>query len=139
MSQNISLNELFDVFSPSFRNVLGNNINSRTFSSNHKFPIDIINEEKTIYIYAELPGIDKNNLEVDFYNNKLTISFEKQRQYDIPQTSEIKYGNFERTVTLPICITKRETVSVSYDNGILKIKINKLVEEENKFSVRVSS
>ena len=136
MSQ-ISMSELLDVFSPSLRNA--SNIIQAQTNRNLKFPIDIVNEEKTIYIYAEVPGIDKNDIDVDFFNNKLTISFDKNRSYEPPQTTEIKFGKFERTITLPICITKRETVSVVYNNGVLKIKINKLVEEENKFSVKVDT
>lgn len=103
-----------------------------------KIPIDVVNEEKTIYIYAEIPGVSKESINIDFFNNKLTISVEKVKPYENPEVKEIKFGTFERTLTLPICITKREAVSVSYSNGILKVKINKLVEEENKFSVRLS-
>jgi HSP20 family protein len=138
-TQNITFNELFDVFSPSLRNMLNNVPIQQTRQPGNvlRFPIDIINEEKTIYVYAELPGVSKNDVEVDFFNNKLTISFEKNRAYNVPQTSEIKYGKFVRTLTLPICITRRETVTVSYKDGILRIKIDKLVEEENKFSVKV--
>lgn len=104
----------------------------------NKIPVDMVNEEKTIYIYAEIPGINKENVEVDFFNNKLTITVEKIRSYDEPEVSEIKFGKFERSFTLPICVTRRDTVSVTYNNGILKIKINKLIEEENKFSIRPS-
>lgn len=97
---------------------------------------DMFSDEKTIYIYAEIPGVEKENIDVDFYNNKITIKVEKNRPYEPPQTSQIVYGKFENEITLPLCITKRETVSVSCNNGILKIKINKFVEEENKFSIK---
>lgn len=120
---------------------LGNSSISSLLSSNNskKIPIDMINEEKTIYIYAELPGITKENIDIDFYNNKLTIKAEKTIPYESPDVSEIKTGKFERTITLPICVTKKETVSVTYTNGVLKIKINKLIEEENAFKVKLDS
>ncbi len=102
---------------------------------NNKIPVDMINEEKTIYIYAELPGVQKENITVDFYNNKLTISVEKNRSYDNPNVSEIMFGHFERVLTLPMCITRQETVTVTFINGTLKIKINKLIEDENRFSL----
>jgi HSP20 family protein len=102
------------------------------------FPIDIINEEKTIYIYAEIPGASKETIDIDFFNNRLTISADKNKTYDaVPESSELKYGKYDRTIMLPICITKKEAVSVSFKDGILKLKINKLIEEENKFSVRL--
>lgn len=114
-----------------------NNTTNRTSTSNYKFPVDVLNEEKTIYVYAELPSVKKQDISVDFYNNKLTIKVEKVREYETPGVSEIKYGQFERVITLPICVTSNRAVSVNYDNGLLKIRINKLVEEENKFTVRI--
>lgn len=100
------------------------------------FPIDIVNEEKTIYVYAELPGVEKTDINIDIFNNKLTIVSTRNKSYENPDVEEIKSGYMERTLTLPICITKKETVSVNLNNGILKIVINKLSEEENKFSVK---
>jgi HSP20 family protein len=99
--------------------------------------IDVVNENDVMYIYAELPGVNKENIEIDFYNNKLTIGAEKSRPYEDPDMGEISYGRLERTITLPICVTKKDTVSVTTRNGILRIRINKLIEEENKFSVRI--
>ena len=130
------INDIVDVFAPSFRNVLGG---TRSINQTvNKIPIDIVNEEKTIYIYVEIPGVSKENMDIDFYNNKLTISAEKNKPYENPEMAEIKFGHFERTLTLPICVTRKDAVSVSYNNGILKIKINKLIEEENKFSIKIS-
>lgn len=135
------INDFVDMLGPSFRNVLGgtsrvlnNSLNRQTAN---KICVDIVNEEKTIYIYAEIPGVNKENIDIDFYNNKLTISVEKSRGYDPPEITELRFGKFERVLTLPICVTRKDAVTVNYNNGVLKIKINKLVEEENKFSVKL--
>lgn len=101
--------------------------------------VDMVDEENYIYLYAEIPGVNKEDVVVDFYNNKVSISVDKNRNYVQPERPEIKYGHFERSITLPICITKKETVSVNIKNGILKIKINKHIEEENKFTVRLDN
>jgi HSP20 family protein len=121
-----------------FTSMLGQFMSSSVEPSHRKkIPVDVVNEEKTTYIYAEIPGVNKEEITVDFYNNKLTISVDRKKPYDRTDISEIKYGKLERTLTLPLCVTRRDTVNVSYTNGILKIKINKLVEEENKFSVKL--
>lgn len=127
---------------PLLRNVLSTVNQNNNFQVPNrvglKFPIDMINEEKTIYVYAEIPGALKESIDVDFFNNKLTITAEKNKTYDTnPDVAEMKFGKYERTIILPVCITKKEAVSVSLKDGILKVKINKLVEEENKFSVRL--
>ena len=101
------------------------------------FPVDTIEEDNFIYVYAEIPGVNKENISIDFYNNSITIDINKPPLYNRLQNGEIRYGKFNRTITLPICVTKKETVAVTYNNGVLKIKINKLVEEENKFSMSV--
>ena len=137
--QNDFLTDFVDMLGgPSLRGVLNTSGTRPQSRIPPKIAVDIVNEEKTIYIYAELPGISKEIIEVDFYNNKLTISAEKVKVYENPGISEIYYGNLERTLTLPICVTRKDAVSVCYNNGILKIKINKLVEEENHFSVRLT-
>lgn len=134
------VNEFAQIFGPSFTDMLGtvsvsNRANSR---NNYKIPVDIVNDVNYFYLYIEIPGVQKENIDVDFYNNKLTITIEKTRSYEEPEVSEIKYGKFERVFTLPICVTKKESVSVSYTNGVLKVRINKTIEEENKFSVKPS-
>ena len=126
------LTDFMNMIVPSIGNVLRGNDNSTL-----KIPVDISNDEKSIQIYAELPGVRKESINIDFYNNKVTITAEKGKQCQSPDTTEIKYGRYERVITLPICITSERTVSRSYVNGILKITINKLIEEENKFSVGV--
>jgi HSP20 family protein len=99
-------------------------------------PVDLVEEGKSIYVYAEIPGVQKEDIELDFFNNQLTIAVDKTRNHEMGVLSEIKYGRFTRVVTLPICVTRRETVSTTYTNGVLKIRINRLLEEENRFSMR---
>jgi HSP20 family protein len=112
--------------------------NLNSVRSKFKIPVDIVSDEKTIYIYGELPGIDKKDLVLDVYNNKITIQCKKNRSYGTPEKSEINYGEFETVIILPICVTKKETVTPTYENGVLKIKIDKLIEEQNKFSVKLT-
>jgi HSP20 family protein len=133
------IDNLFNGTTQQLRNVLGDIVFSQPRTSRSqivKMPVDVVEEEKTIFVYAELPGVITSDIDIDFFNNKLTISVEKKRPYETSNINEIKYGHFERVITLPICVTKKETVSSSYINGVLRININKLIEEENKFSIK---
>jgi len=109
----------------------------RTAVPRSEFPIDILNEDNVLHIYASLAGANKNDIDVDICNNKLTISAVKHRPYGTPETSELLYGNFKRVITLPLCVSNRDSIAVTFVNGILCIKINKLVEDANKISVKV--
>ena len=135
-------NEFAQIFGPSLTDMLSSvstgSTRSNSRNNNYKIPVDIVNHPNYLYLYIEIPGVSKENIDVDFYNNKLTVSIDKIRTYEEPEVSEIKYGKFERVFNLPICVTKKETVTVSYVNGVLKIKIDKAVEEENKFSLKPS-
>lgn len=137
----LNANNIGEVLLNSFINPYLNRAGGYTVHNtglHNRIPVDMVNEEKNITIYAEVPGVEKGNIEVDFFNNKLTISAEKIKSYDTVSDGEISYGRFERQITLPICVTRKETVTVSHHNGILKVVINKLIEEENRFSMRVN-
>jgi HSP20 family protein len=135
-------NEFAQIFGPSLTDMLSSvstgSTRSNSRNNNYKIHVDIVNHPNYLDLYIEIPGVSKENIDVDFYNNKLTVSIDKIRTYEEPEVSEIKYGKFERVFTLPICVTKKDSVTVSYVNGVLKIKINKAVEEENKFSLKPS-
>lgn len=111
----------------------------RTETQAKKIPIDVINDSDNLIIYAELPGINEDSIQVDFYNNKLTITADKLKPYESSDVNEIKYGTFKRNMVLPICVTKKETVSIQFKNGVLRILISKNIEEENKFSMKLNS
>lgn len=69
--------------------------------------IDVEEKDKEILVRAELPGIDKNNLNVSIQENLLTISGKKSRERKEEKEegrcirSERSYGSFSRTITLP--------------------------------------
>lgn len=108
---------------------------------NKGFSVDVTEDEKHIYIYAELPGIQKERVQLDILNNYITITAEKPNfagPEEAKLSGDIVYGQLERKVKLPLCVTRQETVAARMENGILKICINKFIEEENRFSVNVA-
>lgn len=105
-----------------------------------KPPVDIVVNDDLIILYIDIPGIIPDQLDIDFYNNKLKISGSREKPYNIePHKKEIMYGNFTKEITLPISVTNKESVSVSTTHGVLNITINKANEERNRFSLRVPS
>ncbi len=90
--------------------------------------VDITEDEKAIYVEAELPGINEKDLEVQLKNNILTIRGERKeenkdnikRGYRI----ERQYGSFERSFTLPDEVLE-DKVNAKYKKGILRITLPK--------------
>lgn len=117
----------------------GSGVTGLTSQSNQNLLIDIVETKENIMIYVEIPGVNKENFTLRFYNNEITIIVDKNSPYERQELyqSEIHYGHIERTIYLPICITNRETVKANIHNGILRIQIDKRVEEQNQFTVNV--
>jgi HSP20 family protein len=67
--------------------------------------VDLYEEKDEIVVKAELPGIDKNNIEVNLTDHTLTIKGEKKKEEEIKEEnyyrSERSYGSFIRTLELP--------------------------------------
>jgi HSP20 family molecular chaperone IbpA len=103
--------------------------------SQNQIKYDLVEDEKNIHLYFEIPGVLKNDIKIDIFNNRLKLTINKEQQYQRPLVSEIKYGTFSRNVDLSLCITKKETVKTNYINGILHILIEKFIEQENAFSI----
>lgn len=103
-------------------------------------PVDIVDTVDNLYVYVELPGVTDNSIKVDIFNNKLIISGEKLKRYTThPSKREIRYGKFVRNITLPLSVTKEGNVDVNYDNGILKLVIDKQMESNNRFVIGVKN
>jgi len=91
--------------------------------------MDIFETEKEIFIWAELAGVAKEDLEVEINNKAVRIHGVRQ---ELPKPTEgayrlaeIRYGRFERVLYLPSQVDT-EVVSSSYTNGFLTIRMVKL-------------
>ncbi|HLW77002.1 MAG TPA: Hsp20/alpha crystallin family protein, partial [Bryobacteraceae bacterium] len=67
--------------------------------------IDIGEKNGKLSVRADLPGIDKNDVKVEFTDGMLTISGERKREHEEEsggiRRTERSYGNFYRTIPLP--------------------------------------
>ena len=71
-----------------------------------------------------LPGIDPKDVEVDLHGNTLTVKGERAdgRGDDGWYESEIAYGRFERTFTLPASVDA-ERVEAHFTHGMLELTL----------------
>lgn len=81
--------------------------------------VDVIDEKDRVVVVAELPGIDKDKIDIRIKDNKLII---KARDKDRKYYKEIE---------LPAEV-KPETAKARYRNGVLEVTIEKKVKEEEK-------
>lgn len=102
--------------------------------------IDISESDDQFLISAELPGMKKEDININLENNRLSISgersFEKEDKGKKYHRVETSYGSFERSFQLPDNI-EEESIKASYDNGLLNISIDKS-EDKVKKQIEIS-
>ncbi|HAB52145.1 MAG TPA: heat-shock protein Hsp20, partial [Ignavibacteriales bacterium] len=108
-----------------------------SFNYNNTFlpKIDISEDEKNIYFEAEIPGIKKEDVHISLEDNILTIKGEKKLNEDKNEKTLIRneriYGSFTRSFTLHEEINP-DTANAEFENGILKIVLEKAIHKAVK-------
>ena len=118
------MNRLFDDFFPARREGNGN-------TALWHPTVDVHEDEHSYLIDAELPGLKKEDVKVNFQDGVLTISGERKYENESKEKNahrvERFYGKFSRTFNFPSTING-DGISASYDNGVLKITVPKAEE-----------
>ena len=103
-------------------------------------PVDIYEDEHSIQLKLEVPGIEEKDLDVKVENNVLTVSgerkFEKEQKEENFHRIERRYGSFTRSFTLPNTVDT-ESISADYSSGVLSVKLGKRAEAKPK-QIKVS-
>ena len=91
--------------------------------------IDMYNDEKNMYIKADIAGIEEKDLNVMVQDNILTISGERTEEKKESKNgsyyiSERKTGSFSRSFSLPEEV-KTENIKAELKNGVLTITMPK--------------
>jgi HSP20 family protein len=97
-------------------------------------PVDVAEEADKIVVKVEVPGMNENDLKVNFEDGLLTVTGERQferkddRNY---HRIERTYGSFVRSFSLPRSVDAAK-ISANYVNGVLEIEIPKLEDAKPK-------
>jgi HSP20 family protein len=97
-------------------------------------PVDIYeNDRGEIVMKAELPGLNKEDIDIRVENNTLTIRGERKRQAEVKEEHyhrvERVYGVFSRSFALPATLDASR-VAADYKDGVLSVVLP--VREEAK-------
>jgi HSP20 family protein len=88
----------------------------------------VVDEETSLKISAELPGIAKEDLEVALESGVLVLRGHKRNREESRENgiyrSERYYGYFERSVPLPEDVDP-EKAEATYEHGVLTIRVPK--------------
>ncbi len=126
MYQN-EINDLFDwTASPGERGLL-----DRGFSPT----VDVVENPKDITITCDIPGVDKDDIDISISGSVLTIKGEKKGEEEKKDArvyrKENWYGSFQRSLTLPDIVAP-DKVDAKMKNGVLKLTIPKKEDARQK-------
>ncbi len=118
-----------------------------------QMPVDISEDKKSFYIYADIPGVNIENIKVSVDKNILTLSGKKESLLEgdnkskaesqegalTHHTSERQFGEFSRRFTLPDSVDSKN-LQAKFSDGVLSLQIPKKEEDvQQRFDVKVSS
>ena len=92
---------------------------------------DLIETDAAYLIRLDLPGVPRENINLNLHENALTISGER-KAVDLSETdsiihSERAFGPFHRTFRLPKT-AREDGITASYRDGVLAIRVPKAEE-----------
>src|SRR6202030_3337643 len=104
-------------------------------------PVDIYEDEHSITLKMEVPGIDEKDIDVRVENNNLTVHGERKIEREEKEENfrriERQYGSFTRSFTLPSSVDPGQ-VSADYAQGVLEITLaKKAAAKPNQIKVNV--
>jgi HSP20 family protein len=88
--------------------------------------VDVYQDKDQFTVYAELPGLKKEEIEISLNGETLTISGERKHEVNADKgfRTERYFGKFQRSLTLPVSVNS-EKVNATYKDGILKVVLPK--------------
>lgn len=102
--------------------------------------VDISEDEKNIYIEAEMPGLKKEDVKISIEDDILTIRGERKQETEEKKKNyhrvERYYGSFSRSFTLGENID-RENIDAKYEEGVLRLTLPKVEPVKNVKEIAV--
>ena len=97
--------------------------------------IEVYEEKDDVVVKAEIPGIKKEELEVNITDDLLTIKGQKKKEEEVKEKgyyySERSFGSFERSIEIPRPVHS-DKARASFKDGVLEVRIPKTEEAKRK-------
>lgn len=98
-------------------------------------PVDVEETSDEIMLTAELPGMSREDIDIELEDGVLTIQGEKKEEQKQDGRQgllyERRWGSFTRRFTLPRAVDS-SNITARYENGILAIRVPKAEEAKGR-------
>lgn len=120
------IDQLFDDF-PSFKNQFQSSLLSRNEQDFYPL-LDIFEINSHYIVELDIPGVKKEDININVDNNILTIKGKKETDKEDKDTNyysrERFYGDFKRSMSLPVGVNA-DKIDAAFNSGVLTIKLPK--------------
>jgi HSP20 family protein len=104
--------------------------------------VDILQNDKNVIVKADLPGMDKDKINVILDNDRyLKISGAREMIKSEKSPGVVRqerfFGNFSKTIELPCEVTPRG-INATYKDGVLEVTIPKKAKSPKEEAVKIS-
>ncbi|AKU06588.1 MULTISPECIES: archaeal heat shock protein Hsp14 [Haloferax] len=90
--------------------------------------LDVVDDDEVIEVVADLPGFEKDDLDVSVSGRRLTIAADHEESSEVDDDRYVRrersQRSVSRTITLPAEVV-RDEVTASYKNGVLTVTLPK--------------
>jgi HSP20 family protein len=108
---------------------------SRWMSERLSPPVDFLEDGDDFVVKAELPGMDKDDINISLQDDVLTISGEKKKEEKVAEKNyyrmERSSGTFSRSFRLPTEV-QSDKAQATFKEGILELRLPKSEEAKKK-------
>ncbi len=91
-------------------------------------PVDIFEKSDHLVIRAEIPGVQKDDMDVRIENGVLTLHGERKQEADVREENAYRmeriYGTFTRSFLLPTTVDSAK-ITATYKDGVLEVSVPK--------------
>lgn len=95
--------------------------------------MDLVETDDNLVLRADLPGLGRDDVEIEVKDRVLTVSGERRAEHEERQEGfhrvERAFGRFSRALELPEGVDA-DRVEASFDRGVLEIRIPKPEERQ---------
>jgi HSP20 family protein len=90
--------------------------------------VDVWETDKEVVYAFDVPGIPEDKISIEFEDNSLTVSGERERTKEISDERfyrfERRFGSFSRTIGLPQNVGE-DQIKADYRDGVLEVRVAK--------------
>lgn len=132
---------LFEQTGPLFFDRVFHDFFGKGFDYLENFNTDVIDKGDSYLLQAELPGFQKEDINIDLDKDTLTISAshseEKNEKKDNYVKQERRYNSYCRSFHIPGI--RKDEITAAYNNGILEVSLpkhNVVVEDRKRIEIQ---